>query len=289
MIRGLQYYGGKSATGIQGMGRWVASHLPQERTVHYVEPFCGMAGVLLSRQPANKETLNDANGAVVNWWRAVRDAGATFGDMLEKTPHSRAEFDWACEFVRSNSPPRDEVCLKHALAAHILISQSFNSGCSPMGTWAYDIAPSGVAGHRSFRKASIDRIARRIRNVQLEARDACDILYMVADEKKAVVYCDPPYRTTKLSGYRGVSDGTDWDRMLDLLRSQKGRVAISGTGDEWNHLGWRCEEKTIRVAMGNDRQSLRINPYRPNRIERLWMNFDAGVPPIVGMMEGRAP
>ena len=49
---------------------------------HYIEPFAGSLAVLLARPPARQneprtETINDADGFVVNFWRAVRaDADA---------------------------------------------------------------------------------------------------------------------------------------------------------------------------------------------------------------------
>ncbi|MEY5061340.1 MAG: hypothetical protein RIS45_1261 [Planctomycetota bacterium] len=42
---------------------------------HYVEPFCGSAAVLLARpHAAQTETINDADGMVANFWRAVKAA-----------------------------------------------------------------------------------------------------------------------------------------------------------------------------------------------------------------------
>ncbi len=44
---------------------------------HYVEPFCGSAAVLLARPHAPQtETINDADGMVSNFWRAVKAAPA---------------------------------------------------------------------------------------------------------------------------------------------------------------------------------------------------------------------
>lgn len=41
----------------------------------YVEPFCGMAGILLGRpNPRGVETINDADGYVANFWRALKHA-----------------------------------------------------------------------------------------------------------------------------------------------------------------------------------------------------------------------
>jgi len=39
---------------------------------HYVEPFAGGLGVLLARAPVAAETVNDADGLLVNAWRAIQ-------------------------------------------------------------------------------------------------------------------------------------------------------------------------------------------------------------------------
>ena len=63
----------------------------------YVEPFCGSAAVLLSR-PAftgrRVETINDADGWLVNAWRAIRDDPASvawhsYGPVTEIDYHAR--------------------------------------------------------------------------------------------------------------------------------------------------------------------------------------------------------
>lgn len=62
---------------------------------HYVEPFCGSAAVLLARPHVGRcETINDRDGMVSNFWRAVRsapDAVAHHADwpVLEVDLHAR--------------------------------------------------------------------------------------------------------------------------------------------------------------------------------------------------------
>ena len=68
MTGGLSYYGGKNPQ--RGVPHWINSLLPSTKECTlYVEPFCGMMGVLLSRQESFCEIVNDANERVVNWWR----------------------------------------------------------------------------------------------------------------------------------------------------------------------------------------------------------------------------
>ncbi|MGB0956607.1 MAG: DNA adenine methylase [Panacagrimonas sp.] len=44
------------------------------RVKHYIEPFCGSSAMLLSApSPANLEVVNDVNGFIANFWRAVKN------------------------------------------------------------------------------------------------------------------------------------------------------------------------------------------------------------------------
>jgi DNA adenine methylase len=60
------YYGAKAR-----LAPWIASLLPPHRT--YVEAFAGSAAVLFAKPPSPTEVLNDLDGAVVNFFRVLRD------------------------------------------------------------------------------------------------------------------------------------------------------------------------------------------------------------------------
>ena len=62
----LRYYGGKWK-----MAPWIISHFPRMR--NYVEPCGGAASVLLRKPKSPLETYNDVDGAVVNFFRVLRD------------------------------------------------------------------------------------------------------------------------------------------------------------------------------------------------------------------------
>ena len=76
-----------------------------------------------------------------------------------------------------------------------------------------------------------------------------------------VVYCDPPYYSTDR---RYTENDVDIQALTDALLEQKGQVAVSGYGEEWNHLGWRVVEKEVRATASGKNQV---------RTERLWMNY----------------
>ena len=103
-----------------------------------------------------------------------------------------------------------------------------------------------------------------MRQVQIECANAVSLLDRIADMPYAVIYCDPPYQTANTSPYR--YGDIDKDELTAALLAQKGFVAISGYGDEWAHLGWRCETKSALRRQ--------INGRGEKRIEKLWLNHD---------------
>ena len=120
----------------------------------------------------------------------------------------------------------------------------------------------------------IVRLHNRIRRVQLECVDACALLDRLTKQDHALIYVDPPYRSSDLRPYRYLPD---WDRLTEVLRLQRGKVAISGYGTEWDHLGWESAERKSFVRIYNN--STQISHTKPS-VEKLWMNYD---PPQEGL------
>ena len=233
--RSLPYYGGKRG---YGLAEWIAEHLPADDDIAYIEPFAGMAGVLLARPAVKIEILNDLNGRVVNWWRAVRDEPDAFGWLVENTPFSRAEFEWACASLDDESLTP----LRRALAFHIAVDQGIMSSD---GARSWRRCLSGNKGSRPrFDRAGITRLADRLRSVQLESVDALDLLKRTADYEACAVYADPPYPTADTSVY--AVDRVDIDALAAAFQAQRGAVAVSGYGSEWDCLGWH---KTTKAAL----------------------------------------
>ena len=254
-IRHLHYYGGKRGF---GKANWIAGLLPWEKDSSYLEPFAGMASVLLARPVVKVELLNDLNGRVVNWWRMVRDCPDEFGYLVEHTPRSRDEFRWACAAVDDRALPD----IRRALAFHILVSQCINAGDNSLsgGSWRRRFKPEGKKDGDFIPKVAC--LSARLRDVQLENTDALDLLERTAGCDYAVIYCDPPYPTANTTPY--AMGGLDFDRLGELLQAQQGAVAVSGYEGEWDCLGWAAERKQAlrrQIAGGGE-----------PRTEVLWRN-----------------
>ena len=254
--RTLPYYGGKRGW---GKAEWIAELLPWQEDSLYCEPFAGMAGVLLARKQVKAEMLNDRNGRVVNWWRAVRDQPDEFGWLVEHTPFSRDEFRWACAAVDDSDLPD----IRRALAFHILVSQCINQGDNSLSPSSWRRRFQGCnTPPNPHQPAEIVFMARRLQAVQLEHLDGLTLLERIKGYDHAVIYCDPPYPTANRSPYS--RDTVDYDLLAELLTVQQGAVAISGYPGEWDCLGWQSDGKLHGRSQ--------INGKLDARTEVLWRN-----------------
>ena len=257
---GLPYYGGKSP--IRGTTKWIVSHLPWDYRSLYVEPFCGMCGVLLSRPPVCAEMINDRDDRLINWWRVIRDHPEEFGRQLDWThQHSRTEFVDATADLHHEDP------IRRAVAFTICTQGSMQKTAQERGgQWAKRFQPTTPASR--WETPDVMRLRERTKFVQIENMDAVKMLGTVEEKEDAVVYCDPPYESSDNSNYKFTPD---WDALKETLRKQKGKVAISGFHDDFDDLGWRCE--TLNRSMGVY-DAVQRKMEGKARVEKLWMNYD---------------
>ena len=274
--RSLGWIGGKSAFSSTGTGQWIVRTLPPpEERAAYIEPFSGMAGVLVQRDPATREILNDINEDLINWWRVVRDQPRELGELLDWTPGwSVAAFEEAVENLHHPDPVRRAYFF--TLAVHWvrgnMVGRAYESreGADSRRTAEAQIVRQrgGSLGHP--RSPQITTLSERIKNVELETREAEWIVGCYAENPDVVWYLDPPY---------SVAD--DWifythntvkqEVWLEMLKSITGLAAVSGYGDEWAALedeGWLRHEHKTRAygTVHSDRDDA-------GRTEVLWTNY----------------
>jgi DNA adenine methylase len=253
----LTYYGGK-----QLLARHIVSFMPAHRC--YLEAFCGGAAVLFAKPAAERETLNDADGQIVRFWRVLRERPNELADAVAATPYSRSE--WKASGQESTDD------LESARRLLVSVDQSFSRsrrswsppcigdgrGRWQPGTWA-NLPPKIVAA------------AERLRGVALEQRDALTLIPRW-DREDALIYCDPPYegahRLSPKEGYAVETPGL-WIVLAEVLRNVKrATVLLSGYPcAEADSLGWYVMRlPRLRTVQARDGSSL------PPAPEMLWSN-----------------
>lgn len=259
-----RYHGGKWR-----LAPWIAAHFPPHDV--YVEPFGGLASVLLRKARSRVEVYNDADGALVALFHVLRDppAAEALRRALVLTPYSRAEYEAAMGVTgdaiedarrllvrlymgfgtRGSAPTRNGFRLA-----------VFTSHASPATAWHN--WPAHVAG-----------IVERLRGVILEHGDARELIPRL-DSPATLFYIDPPYlpetRTAMRDRGRGLYEHelttAEHVALLELLRGLVGYVVLSGYPAPLYHqaLGdWTYRERRARVNGGK------------LRTEGLWLNSPA--------------
>ena len=256
----LPYYGGKQKN---GKAKWIAGLLPWRKDSFYCEPFGGMASVLVTRAEVKTEMYNDLDGRIVNWWRVLRDQTDRFCRDVEGMPRARAEYE------RALTTLNDPAALDYdrALAVQVVLGQSIGSSLNGTG---WSASKTGNKRGAVWPSERVRILADRILRVRLECRPAVPVLKWMQDTAHAVIYCDPPYYTADNSAY--IERIKDVGALSQALLAQAGKVAISGYGDEWEHLGWKRHEKDVSFSGFGPRMQ-----GKSTRTEVLWTNYDADV------------
>lgn len=227
----LTYYGGK-----QRLAGQIVALMP--RHTAYLEPFAGGAAVLFSKPPADRETLNDLDGQIMRFWRALRDRPDELASAVACTPYSRAEWE------ASREPVEDDVEAARRLL--VRFSQSWSKEGKSWSPPAIAKASMNRWQPRTW-QAMPERIrvaAGRLAGVCLEQVDAVEMIgrWNLPD---TVIYVDPPYvgpdRRHLSHGYSHDLTPDLWPRLVDALAEvEHAAVLLSGyPNDEVERLGWR--------------------------------------------------
>lgn len=262
--------------------------LPQlPKTHEYIEPFGGSGAVLINREPSPVETYNDINGDIVNFFKVLREQREELLEKISLTPFSRQELKKAVE-EKGNDDLSD---VERARLFFVRAGQT-RSGLAQdatPGRWAYCKSTSrrnmsGAVSRYHGRLEKLYDVADRLRRVQIENKDALEIIERY-DGEEALFYCDPPYPHEvrgDTSSYGNEMDEDDHRELAEVLRNCEGKVAVSGYQcDLYEELfedrGWNrvdAEEKTMHTTKDTRQESLWLNYEPPNRDIDIGIDMD---------------
>lgn len=263
------YFGGKML-----VGPAIAALLPAHQ--HYVEPFCGSLAVLLAKAPSAHETVNDLDGALMTFWRVLRDQPAELARVCALTPHARAAFQEAV-------PLDAEDDLELARQIFVKLTQG-RSGRLMRTGWRHYVNPAGSGhGMPNYIAGYVDRIApaaERLQHVSLECQPALDLIAKYGAEPEVLLYVDPPYLGTTRANdnaYRHELRTPEEHRELAAaLHAARAAVVISGYPSDLYDLelyaGWDRHTFVSGTGQGDG---------WGNRTEVIWSNRPLNVAPML--------
>jgi DNA adenine methylase len=257
------YFGGKG-----NLAARIVGHLPSHR--HYVEPFAGSLAVLLAKNPAPFETVNDLDGRLMTFWRVLRDRGTELAERCYLTPHSRSEHDLSYDL---------EVEDELEMARRIWVRLTQGRGGTMRRTgWRHFQNPGSrsTTSMPDYLEAYVERMAPaidRLRRVSLESRPAVDLVKTYGRHAEVCLYVDPPYlgETRSVSSRYGVEMHTpaQHEELAAALLSCAASVVISGYPsdlyDAW-YSGWHRVELAAFTGQAN------LSAAEGRRTEVLWSN-----------------
>ncbi len=259
-----------------GKGTHLDALLPMiPYTPTFVEPYGGGASILLNRRPSEVEVYNDLNDDIINLFRVVRSpmSGPLFEAMVDATLYSRAEFERAIDII--NNPPEHSSSTERAWATFVIHNQGISGKLHrSYGNWARS-REGNINTKRWWGKYDrISQIRHRFEHVQIESKDALDVIE-AWDSPQTTFYLDPPYvlETRGQRAYYAFEQPVEHhERLVEILLAVEGCVVLSGyehpVYDPLAADGWVKDAYSKSAVMTVAQQG----ETKPGRVEVVWRN-----------------
>lgn len=268
------WYGGKAR-----MAKIIADMLPKH--INYVEPFCGMSGVLMAKPPSEVELINDMHDGLINLYRVIRnpDTCKELIAQLELTPYARAEWRYC------NDNWQTESCqVEKARMVYITLAQNF-VGKTSNGSWSFG-GPECENVVKTFVNSleNISLVCKRMQSVMIENKPALNIMRQW-ENSNTCFYLDPPYlpevrHKGAARDYLHEMSLNDHMELLDFCLNSKSKIILSGylsrlyqdtlECNEWQRKDYQM---TSSAALQSTANGLKGKPADlAKRTECLWIN-----------------
>lgn len=227
----------------------------------YWEPFCGSMAILMAKPACEMETVNDLHGDIINLAKVIQDKelGFQLYDRLVRTLCAEKFFReskerWLCQ-GQINGPPDIERAYDYFVASWMgLNGVSGTARCNYQFSLRWCVGGGQGATRWKNVVASLPAWHKRLRDVLIIQRDGFEVIDNIKDEKRTVIYCDPPY-FEKSDKYVHDFDNEHHERLArGLQRFKRTRVFVSYYAHpeiEKLYSNWE------RIHIGKSKQSLR--------------------------------
>ncbi|MGY0168425.1 DNA adenine methylase [Lactococcus petauri] len=257
MKRVLNYPGSK-----WGSAELIIDLMPEHKS--YLELFAGSLAVFFNKSKDTLETVNDIDGRLVNLWKIMRDRSEELQRAVHMTLYSREEYEISKEISENELEDARRMLVRcwFAVGGKTNADVGFRRNISwngPYNTYEWSTMP-----------IRIQQAADRLKNAQIERKDAV-VLLKEMNDKDTLVYADPPYlhETRKSKHYTNEMDKTQHVELLKALKKHKGPVILSGyESDLYNTELSDWWKMTFEQQVGITTKKKRT------ATEVLWFNFE---------------
>lgn len=247
---------------------WIVSYIPEHK--FYVEPYFGSGAVYFNKNLSARETINDIDGLVVNFFHACREYPMQLAAAINLTPYSRDEYRLYEEAHAGESIKLTGDCVEDARRFAIRVSQSFGNKLADRCGWKNSKSPKGPNMPELWNNLpdAIISVAERLKHTQIENVNAIELI-AGCNSHNCLIYADPPYMGSTRNNkriYRNemMSEDAHTELLIALL-NHRGPVILSGYDNELYDkmlMGWYKAHKTGRANSTE------------KRTETIWMNFN---------------
>ncbi len=211
---------------------WIMQYMPPHES--YLEPFFGSGAVFFNKVPARIETINDIDGAIVQFFKTCRDFPDELARAVELTPWARDEFMAA-------SPRRENVNdIERARQFAVKCWMAFGARLETSKSWRHSTGAKENGGPDNPKlwarvPGLIYEVAARLKEAQIENRPAVETI-KAHNGPAVLIYADPPYirstRTLHGDQYKHEMTDSDHKEFLAAINEHTGMAVISGYDNE---------------------------------------------------------
>lgn len=280
------YFGGKSRVAEEVWQRF--GHVN-----NYIEPFCGSMAILLHKQePTTYETVNDLDGLLTNFWRALKHDPQGIADLAAAPPSEidlTARHNWAYRNrERIVAMQLDPEAYDVKAAAYWVYARCNMIG----GRGIFDeqigsrVPPLGHANHGinwmmrdNALLEELEKLSRRLNRVRICCGDWRRVLtdQPLSAASPIAVFLDPPYQAGEYyeGAYQHATDVFDDVRAwcIENGNNPNLRIALCGYDsakmpDDWEVYSWSTGGGYASIAKNKDASRGRENSKR----ETIWFS-----------------
>ena len=240
----------------------------------YIEPFCGSCAVLLAAPvPASLEVVNDLNGFIANFWRAVKYQPAA---VAAESDYPVSHIDQGARHVwlmQQRDRLGAELQDPHWPGDAQVAGWWLWGQCSWIGSgwceWDRKVPHVSDAGRGLLTSAGrvawkwLHELAERVERVRIVQGEWSRCLNNHYGDTDTAIFLDPPYRSYgALYGAEAVADEVAaWAREhADLRICLCGHVGDYEMGDGWSVVPWKRPRLTYSGSNTTDKEALWFSP-----------------------------